>query len=343
MAIRNRNGFWHYRFAVDGSEYTGSTHLEATARKRTAAEQFEKDARRKVLEGKGWELHLQALPFPDACQAFAKWAKGEMKAASVARIETSFTSARIFFGARPLHHLTPGMVEDYKVWRREMGVKEITLRHDLHALSGLMQFGMKHHWCRENVVRHVEIPGDREATRIYVISADEEAAYFAGAKRNKALYTAARLMLLQGFRPSELMALKREDVDLKARTVVIREGKTSSARRVLPLVEESVELLRAQLARHKRDWVFPGRGHAGPQKSVIRAHDALLLRLNMAFVLYDFRHTFATRAAAAGVPITSLAKILGHVDLRCVMRYVHPTAADLRSAMDLLDGGHRDD
>jgi integrase len=41
------------------------------------------------------------------------------------------------------------------------------------------------------------------------------------------------------------------------------------------------------------------------------------------FVIYDFRHTFATRAAEAGMPIATLAAILGHADLGSVMKYVH--------------------
>src|SRR5262249_38735702 len=43
----------------------------------------------------------------------------------------------------------------------------------------------------------------------------------------------------------------------------------------------------------------------------------------LAFVIYDFRHTFATRAAEAGMPVATLAAILGHADLRSVMKYVH--------------------
>jgi hypothetical protein len=41
------------------------------------------------------------------------------------------------------------------------------------------------------------------------------------------------------------------------------------------------------------------------------------------FVIYDFRHTFATRAAESGMPVATLAKILGHSDLRSVMKYIH--------------------
>jgi len=43
----------------------------------------------------------------------------------------------------------------------------------------------------------------------------------------------------------------------------------------------------------------------------------------LAFVIYDPRHTFAARAAESGMPLGTLAKILGHSDLRSVMKYVH--------------------
>ena len=50
-------------------------------------------------------------------------------------------------------------------WRATSEIREVTLRHDLHALSLLFQFGQKHNWCRSNPVREVEIPSDKDATR----------------------------------------------------------------------------------------------------------------------------------------------------------------------------------
>lgn len=63
------------------------------------------------------------------------------------------------------------------------------------------------------------------------------------------------------------------------------------------------------------------------------AHDAVCEKAGVAFVLYDFRHTFATRLAQAGVDLATLAAILGHSSIRIVQRYVHPTAEHKKAAM----------
>ena len=55
------------------------------------------------------------------------------------------------------------------------------------------------------------------------------------------------------------------------------------------------------------------------------------------FVLYDLRHTFATRAAQDGMPLPTLASVLGHSSLRQVQKYVHPTQDHQQSEMDRID------
>ena len=55
------------------------------------------------------------------------------------------------------------------------------------------------------------------------------------------------------------------------------------------------------------------------------------------FVLYDLRHTFATRAAQDGMPLATLAVVLGHSSLRQVQKYVHPTQDHQQAEMDRID------
>jgi hypothetical protein len=44
-----------------------------------------------------------------------------------------------------------------------------------------------------------------------------------------------------------------------------------------------------------------------------------------------------SRAAAAGVPLATLAAILGHNNLRSVIKYVHPSEAEQFRAIDQLE------
>jgi integrase len=85
-------------------------------------------------------------------------------------------------------------------------------------------------------------------------------------------------------------------------------------------------------------WVFPSnrkRGH--PITKLNGSHDKICDKIGIQFVLYDLRHTFATRMIEAGVSEFALAAILGHSSTRVLYRYVHPTQAYQNAAMAVYD------
>lgn len=360
MPIRERAGKWHYRFWVNGEEYSASTGLPATERNKTAALRKEAAARELVLAGRSSELRLQVVKFSDAVSMFLEWVTGEYREhpASARRLATSFASIGVFLKGKSVSAVTAGDVEDYKSFRRTVSqVREITLRHDLHALSVFFRFAKRHNWCRGNPVDDVEIPSDADAERIYVLSAEDEARYFAAIRelaagthleaglgragnlvivrqRYNALYDAARIMLLQGVRPEEVMEARAENV--RGHHWLIGEGKSKSARRTLRLTVEARAIMEARKATARNGWLWPGK-FAGHVTTFQRTHDAALERAGLGFVIYDLRHTFATRAAASGMPVTTLAAVLGHRDLRCVMKYVHVRQQDIDAGMVMLD------
>ncbi len=196
---------------------------------------------------------------------------------------------------------------------------------------------MKQHWTRENPIRKVQIPSDADAVRIYVIILDEEREYFKRAARNKNLCDLARLMRNQGMRPDEVLSLRKADIDLELGQLKIASGKTKAARRTLDLTAESFSIL-TRRCQSPSVWVFPSDRKSG--KHLVRmngAHDTAVskskTRNALHFVLYDFRHTFATQMAQAGVDLATLGAILGHGSIRCVQKYVHPTAEHKQQAM----------
>jgi integrase len=55
------------------------------------------------------------------------------------------------------------------------------------------------------------------------------------------------------------------------------------------------------------------------------------------FRFHDLRHTAATRMADRGADAFTLAKILGHSDIRMTARYTHATDTAIRRAVENLD------
>jgi integrase len=341
--LRIRSGKLHYKFMVAGVVYSGPTGYEATARNLTPALRKLVSARRLVEAGEPEQLRLVPKPFNDAVALFVDWAAGEYREhpATTRRMQTSFVSACAFFEKTPLHAIGAGDLENYKAWRRSCGIREITIRHDLHAISKLFQYGIKHRWCFRNATKLVAIPSDREAVRQHVLTAEEEEAYFGAMHPGSTLADAARLMLCTGMRPEEVMGLEKAHVNLAHGTVLVARGKTAAARRLLALVPEACDILNRRMSS-SGPFVFGGR--VGAVKRVNGAHDRLLRKHNAAqdadapesqlnFVLYDLRHTFATRMAEAGCPLPVLAAILGHANLRTIHRYVHVRPAAQQEAM----------
>ena len=58
---------------------------------------------------------------------------------------------------------------------------------------------------------------------------------------------------------------------------------------------------------------------------VMRRHKAICGRLGRDFRLYDFRHTYGSRMAMAGVDLMTLRELMGHSSITITQRYCHPT------------------
>ena len=341
MPLRNRGGMFHFRFKLDGREYAETTGLAATKQNLSKAQQIESEYRQALLEGRRPSRRIVVREFNDAAKEFLDWAEVQYREHpnSYKRIKTSFASAKEFFGRDPIGLIDDARLEAYKTWRvKEHEIRDITLRHDLHALSTFFRYAIKQHWTRDNPVRCVSMPSDADAVRMHILTAKEEKTYFTRAAKQKDLHDAGRLILNQGMRPDELTSLRKTDVDLERGQLQIQRGKSAAARRILDLTAESRSILARRMAG-KSPWLFPSKRKPGQHiRRLNSAHDrlcAIALKSGIAinWVIYDFRHTFATRMAQAGVDLATLAAILGHNSIRIVQKYVHPTAEHKRAAM----------
>jgi len=187
------------------------------------------------------------------------------------------------------------------------------------------------------------LPG--ECHREHVVKFDEEARYLGVAA--EPLASVAAVLIDTGMRPDECYRLRWESVTWtngRNGTILITHGKTSAARRVLPLS------IRARNILHDRweasgnaveGWVWTAPTRSGHfEKSTLKKQHKKALKLSRVrhFVIYSLRHTFLTRLGESGCDAWTLARIAGHSSVAMSARYVHPSEDAVLAALHRLSG-----
>jgi integrase len=210
----------------------------------------------------------------------------------------------------------------------DKAIKPATVNRELACLKILLNYFIKSDvLTKANPVSRVKFLAENNE-QMRVLSWDEERLYLMAA--SQPLQDVVTLMIETGARPEEIRRLRRENINLKQGYLSVPFGKTKAARRKLPLTELASAVLEKRLAKMEGDYIFTGgRGGSDSGKPIVKlnnAHAGALKRSGVRqFRLYDLRHTFATRAAEAGVDLVTLAALLGHSRVQMVMRYAHPS------------------
>jgi integrase len=171
-----------------------------------------------------------------------------------------------------------------------------------------------------------------------IVSHEEQRKYLAVA--SPLVHDVALLIAESGMRPGEVFGLTIPDLHLSQRFLKISKGKTLLARRVILLTVASIEVLKRRLAKAKGLFLYPHKSDPNrPLNNIDRGHHLTVKRAGIEpdFRLYDFRHTFGSRSAMAGVDLATLKELMGHTSITTTMRYVHPTPEHKRQAMEKLE------
>lgn len=162
------------------------------------------------------------------------------------------------------------------------------------------------------------------------------------------LYRVVLILAETGMRPSELYAMRWESVKWalsRHGIMTVQGGKTSAARRDLPLtarVRELLEVMYLEAGKPAHGQLFPAdtsEGHI-TLSTLKKPHNAVFTEMAKSadpvgrFILYDLRHTFLTRLGESGVDVYTLMRIAGHSNIKMAMRYVHIRQESVVAAMD---------
>jgi len=177
----------------------------------------------------------------------------------------------------------------------------------------------------------------KEAKRTIVpLSVDEVARFWSSFRTSRDLAIVG-LMLLQGLRSREVIALNRDDVLFPEAQIRVR-GKGNKTR-LLPLAPESIQLLDHYLRLERpivptpplfvslKGRVRSARMTYAGLRSLFRHHRRTtgVKKANP----HRFRHTFATDMVRAGVSLPALMRLMGHANIQTTLIYVQITPIDV--------------
>jgi integrase len=343
MAVYRRGKIWWYNFEFQGRKIQESSGFT----NKTAALRVEAKRKADLLDRRaGFTKSKLAPKFEEYVEPFLMWSEQQHRPKTHGLHEWNCQTLKRFFSGKYLDEITSEMVEDFKSARKHeprLGAKDgrlvtgATVNRALTTLKLMYHQAERSGYAVKNPV--VGVSMFREPVdSMRVITFEEQAAYLP--KTSQPLSDIAKLMLDTGMRPEEVFRIRAENVDFKQKTIFNPFGKTKAARRIIPMTDDVLFLLKGRVeeaAGLGTPFVFTSPHNVQkPISSVKKAHKAAAERAKIKghFRLYDLRHTFATRAVAAGMSLPTLAAILGHTSIQMTMRYVHPAAEEKRQAME---------
>src|ERR1700751_4738995 len=168
------------------------------------------------------------------------------------------------------------------------------------------------------------------------LSVNEVARFWSGFRTARDLAIVG-LMLLQGLRSAEVLALNREDVCLSEAQLRVR-GKGNKFR-FIPLAPETVQLLEHYLHLERPNPCsaalfvsLKGRARGARMTSAglrsLFRHHRQTTNIQLANP-HRFRHTFASDMIRAGMSLPALMQLMGHADIQTTLHYVQVTPQDV--------------
>jgi integrase len=116
-------------------------------------------------------------------------------------------------------------------------------------------------------------------------------------------------ILLTGLRRTEAMNLRWSDVDLKGKTLTVRDTKNHRDH-TLPLPDYLLNILKTRKISATGEYVFES--NKGRMQNLRYAQEAVIKDSDVKFTIHDLRRTFATIANSLDIPAYTVKMLLNH-------------------------------
>ena len=246
-------------------------------------------------------------------------------------------------GNRPLKDIAPIHLERIRKSMRDKGLAPRTVHRAVQIVRQV------YNHCKRAGLYEGKVPtanltpahkGDDKRQR-FLSQEDAHRLLAELATRSTDLHDQALLSLHCGLRAGEIFGLTWADVDTDRDILTLRDTKTGPTRHVY-LTKQAKDMFLARERGGPSDLVFPDRnGERRVQisKSFNRAVDKLGLNAGITdsrqkLVFHSLRHSYASWSVMDGVPLVTVARLLGHTTTQMSERYSHLSPDHLKVAAD---------
>ena len=326
---------WMMAVTVNGRQVCKSSH---TSNKRLA-DQLLSRWETEVFEGRYYLPRSNPPIFEDYASQFLA---GVQHPNTRRRYASSVENLKEHFAALRISDVTADGIEEYKRARLAERVEAATVNHDIRVLRRMMRIAERKRLIRRSPLADVEPLKERSQRTPHIVTFEEEEKILSVAVPYIRMLVV--LILETGMRShTEALALSWEAIDFANDTIRVRKSKTRAGIRNIPLSARcKAELLRWRgscSGQSSPRFVFPNmRTPTQPLKDVRvtwqkTLRDASLPR----FVLYNLRHSHASRLMSGGVSSLFIAQMLGHSGPSIVGTYAKATDEYKRDAIRRLE------
>ncbi|MGB8481728.1 MAG: site-specific integrase [Acidobacteriaceae bacterium] len=360
MGLYKRGKIWWYWFSKDGHRYqvsTGSTSKEL-AKLAESQKITDLNQRKNNLPQKG-----KPTSFKVAAKKWMESSRADWSKAYVAIQNYNLAHLNKYFGKMLLNEIAPEDIGLYKGERQDEGASNRTINMEISTVRMILK--SKKLWT--SISDEVKMLPNKPRTKGKKLDPEQETKLLQACRDSvqPSLYTAVVMFSNTGLRNAELRTARWSQVDFlqKPPTFTVGEmAKTEgSAGRVIPLNPPAKEALMEWRTRwpdaKPADFIFPsqkmmfkGAGSAErgemtawgldktkPLASWKTAWRTAKKAAGVECRMHDLRHTFVTKLAETGTPVSVIEDLTGHVTKEMRKLYTHIPLPAKAQAVALLD------
>ena len=250
----------------------------------------------------------------------------------------------------PISTITEDLFEEYRFFLKKRGLKGSTINKNLCWLSRLMFRAVSKRIIRCNPFEHAKY--EKEENKIRFLQKSEVLKLMA-MKMNDREAEQARLMFVfscfTGLAISDMECLQYGHIQTASdgQKYIRKERQKTKVEFVVPLhpiAEAIINYYRKELARNEEQQTVKEKGDSlvfqphcsrsvmGKNLSIVGKACGIRQRLSY----HVARHTFGTMSLSAGIPIESIAKMMGHASISSTQIYAQVTDNKISEDMDRL-------